>query len=164
MPLFDLSASVVLWRGDEILVMKRGAGGFSAGGWFFPGGHVEAGERPVEACARELFEETEISLDAARFTLVDVMTFATGSAASPTAHTIIYTAECLAGTEPVINDEHLTARWMAPDAYIARFLDGAMLRSRGVPDSAVVLAEEVARVTLAAAALRQAQMVARPLS
>ena len=162
MPLFDLSASVVLFRGDDILVMKRGAGGFSAGGWFFPGGHVEAGERPVDACARELFEETEIALDASAFTLVDVMTFETGSTASPTAHTIIYTAECRAGMEAVINDEHLTTRWMVPTAYIARFLDGATLRTRGIPESAVVLAEEVARVTLAAAALRQAQLVAHP--
>ncbi|MGH2631971.1 MAG: NUDIX hydrolase [Tepidiformaceae bacterium] len=154
MPLFDLYASVVLWRGDDILVMKRGTGGFSAGGWFFPGGHVEAGERPIEACARELFEETEIPLEASALTLVDVMTFETGSKASPTAHTIIYTAACGAGTEPMINDEHLTARWMAPEAYIARFLDGAMLRERGVPESAVLLAEEVARVTRAAAAMR----------
>ena len=52
---FELSASVVLWRGQEILVMKR-AGGFSAGGWFIPGGHVEQGERPVESAARELFD------------------------------------------------------------------------------------------------------------
>lgn len=154
MPLFELSASVVLWRGDEILVMKRGAGGFSAGGWFFPGGHVDAGERPIDACARELFEETEIVLDASALTLVDVMTYETGSKASPVAHTIIYSGECAAGTEPVINEEHVATKWMTPAAYIARFLDSDMLRGRGVSGRAIELAEEVARVTRAAAALR----------
>lgn len=140
--MFELSASVVLFRGEEILVMKR-AGGFSAGGWFFPGGHVEEGERPAEACARELFEETGIALDPARLRLVDVMTYTTGQR---TAHTIIYRAECPAGTECAINDEHLAARWLTPERYIERFLDSTMLRERGLPEAAITLAEEVARV------------------
>lgn len=159
--MFELSASVVLWRDDEILVMKR-AGGFSAGGWFFPGGHVEQGERPDEACARELFEETGISLDASALTLADIMSY---QAAGATAHTIIYTAEAPAGAEAVINDEHLVARWMAPDAYIARFLDSASLRARGIPEHAITLAQEVARVTRVAAARREAattQPVSQP--
>ena len=148
---FELSASVVLWRGEEMLVMKRGAGGFSAGGWFIPGGHVEEGERPAEACARELFEETGISIQTEALTLVDVMTYETGRA---TAHTIIYSAPCAAASEPVINDEHVATRWMTPEAYVARFLDEAMLRERGVPEPAVALAAEVARVVRTAAALR----------
>lgn len=148
--MFELSASVVLWRGPELLVMKR-AGGFSAGGWFFPGGHVEQGERPLEACARELFEETSIVIDSASLALVDVMTYETGGA---TAHTIIYAAEAPIDSEPVINDEHVTFRWMTADAYIARFLDSDMLRGRGISDSAIVLAAEVARVTRSAVAKR----------
>ena len=96
---FELSASVVLWRRDEILVMKR-AGGFSAGGWFIPGGHVEQGERPVESAARELFEEAGIAIDPADLTLVDIMSYETGSAG--TAHTIIYNGACADATEAVI--------------------------------------------------------------
>lgn len=151
MPNFELSASVVLWRGQELLVMKRGAGGFSAGGWFIPGGHVEQGERPTEACARELFEETGISIQPEALTLIDVMTYETGKA---TAHTIIYSAPCETAAEPVINDEHVATRWMTAEAYIARFLDEAMLRARGLPESAVALAAEVARVVRTAEALR----------
>ncbi len=147
---FELSASVVLWRGEEILVMKRGAGGFSAGGWFIPGGHVEEGERPAEACARELFEETGISVQPEALTLVDVMTYETGRA---TAHTIIYSGACAAASEPVINDEHVATRWMTPEAYIARFLDEGVLRQRGLPESALALAAEVARVVRTAATL-----------
>jgi 8-oxo-dGTP pyrophosphatase MutT (NUDIX family) len=147
---FELSASVVLWRGEEILVMKR-AGGFSAGGWFIPGGHVEQGERPIESAARELFEEAGITLDPADLTLVDIMSYETGRG---TAHTIIYNASCADATEAVINDEHIYQRWMTPEAYIARFLAEDMLRARGASESAIALANEVTRVIRAAAALR----------
>jgi len=147
---FELSASVVLWRGDEILVMKR-AGGFSAGGWFIPGGHVEQGERPVESAARELFEEAGISLEAETLRLVDIMSYETGAG---TAHTIIYNGWCGDGTEAAINEEHVYHRWMTPEAYISRFLDEGMLRGRGAGEGAVTLANEVARVVRAAAAAR----------
>lgn len=146
--MFELSASIVLWRGGDILVMKR-AGGFSAGGWFIPGGHLEAGERPVEAAVRELFEETGITVAEAGLTLVDVMTYDTGGA---TAHTLIYNGACPAATEAVTNEEHTFHRWMAPQAYIARFLDEGMLRGRGAGQSAIDLANEVARVVRSAAA------------
>lgn len=148
---FRLSASIVLWRGGEILVMKR-AGGFSAGGWFIPGGHVEQGERPGEAAARELQEETGIEIDAADLRLVDVMTYETEP--GTTAHTIIYNGDCADGVECAINEEHVYSRWMTPDAYIARFLDGDYLRSRGIPAPAIALAEEVARVVRSATAAR----------
>lgn len=147
---FELSASVVLWRGEEILVMKR-AGGFSAGGWFIPGGHVEQGERPVESAARELFEEAGISVDPADLQLVDIMSYETGAG---TAHTIIYNGSCAAATEAAINEEHIYHRWMTPDAYIARFLAEDMLRARGAGEGAITLANEVARVVRAAAARR----------
>ena len=150
---FELSASVVLWRSEEILVMKR-AGGFSAGGWFIPGGHVEQGERPVESAARELFEEAGISVEPADLTLVDIMSYETGAG---TAHTIIYNGSCADATEAVINDEHIYQRWMTPEAYIARFLDEPMLQARGASQGAITLANEVARVIRAAAAARAVQ-------
>jgi len=148
---FELAASVVLWRGDEILVMKRAAG-FSAGGWFVPGGHLEGDERPAEACARELREEAGIHVDPAELRIVDVLTHNTGGPNS--AHIIIYAAECPAAVEPAINEEHHAARWMTPDAYIARFLDPSMLRERGVGERGISLAREVARVVRSAQKLR----------
>ena len=151
---FELSASVVLWRGDEILVMKR-AGGFSAGGWFIPGGHVEQGERPVESAARELFEEAGIAIEPEALTLIDIMSYETGRG---TAHTIIYNGSCADATEATINEEHIYHRWMTPEAYIARFLDEPMLRARGATQSAIDLANEVARVIRAAAAAREASL------
>lgn len=145
---FELGASVVLWRGEEILVMKRGLDGFGGGGWFIPGGHLERGERPNEAAAREVFEETGIRIEAGTLRLVDVMTYVSGG---QTAHVLIYNGTCPAGAEPVINDEHLVWRWMTPKAYIERFLDPVMLRHRGIPGEAIELAAEVARVVRSAA-------------
>ncbi len=143
---FELSAAVVLWRGGELLVMKRAAG-FSSGGWFLPGGHLQRGERPADACARELREETGIEVDPASLRIVDVMTY---DRDGTTAHCIIYNGDCAAATECVVNEEHYVAKWMAPEAYIARFLDGERLRSLGVPEDGVALAAEVARVVRAA--------------
>ncbi len=142
----------MLWRGVEILVMKR-AGGFSAGGWFIPGGHVEQGERPVESASRELFEEAGIAVSPEDLSLVDVMSYETGGG---TAHTLIYNGSCADATEAAINEEHTYHRWMTPEAYIARFLDEPMLRSRGTSQSAIDLANEVARVVRAAAQARTA--------
>jgi len=149
---FELTAAVVLWRGDEILVMKR-ASGFSSGGWFFPGGHLESGERPTEACVRELREETGISVDRDSLVLADVMTMETGDG---TAHCIVYTATCPPGTECTLNGEHLTDRWLAPERYVERFLDPVMLRERGIPEPGIMLAIEVARVLASAVARRPA--------
>jgi 8-oxo-dGTP pyrophosphatase MutT (NUDIX family) len=149
---FELTAAIALWRGDEVLVMKRAAG-FSSGGWFLPGGHVEAGERPAEAAVREMREETGIAVDATNLALADVMTYEHDGA---TAHCLVYNAACPAGAEAVLNNEHVVARWYTPAAFAARFLDAEMLRSKGAPEEAIVLALEVARVMAAAARARGA--------
>lgn len=148
---FELTAAAVLWRGDEILVMKR-ASGFSSGGWFFPGGHLEAGERPIEACVREVREEAGIELDPSSLSLVDVMTMETSDGL---AHCLIYNAGCSEGTECLLNEEHLTARWLTPERYVERFLDAEMLRSKGIPERAIALAQEVERVLRAAVERRR---------
>ncbi len=145
---FELTAAAVLWRGDEILVMKR-ASGFSSGGWFFPGGHLEAGERPVEACVREVREEAGIELELETLQLVDVMTMET---ADGPAHCLVYNAACSPETDCVLNEEHLAARWLTPERYMERFLDAEMLRSKGIPGHAIALAREVERVLRTAVA------------
>jgi 8-oxo-dGTP diphosphatase len=144
---FELSASVAIWRGREVLLMKR-TGGVGAGGWFLPGGHVEPGERPLEAAVREVFEEAGIVLDPASLSIAGVMSYESGGA---TAHTIIYNALAPDGAEAVINGEHFVARWYTPEAAIARFYDEERLRGFGIDDGSIALALEVARV------LREAQ-------
>ena len=143
---YELGASVVLWRGGEILLMKR-TGGVGAGGWFLPGGHLEGRERPVEAAVREVREETGIVLDPESLSLAEAMTY---PGVDGTAHLFVYNARCPEGAEAEINDEHFVARWYTPEAAIARFYDGEMLRSRGVDEDAIGMAAEVARVIRAA--------------
>ncbi len=146
----ELSAAIALWRGPELLVMKR-AGGFASGGWFLPGGHVEPGERPEEAAVRELREETGIELDPGRLALATVMTYAHDG---ETAYGLVYNAAAPAGAEAVLNAEHVAARWMEPEAFISRFLDAPMLAARGVDAASIELATEVARAVRASVRAR----------
>ena len=45
----------------ECLVLRRAAGGRCPGSWEAVHGHIEGGERPAEAAARELEEETGLT-------------------------------------------------------------------------------------------------------
>lgn len=53
---------VVCFRGDEVLLIKRGKPP-KKGAWSIPGGRIEPGETECEACARELLEETGVTAD-----------------------------------------------------------------------------------------------------
>jgi 8-oxo-dGTP diphosphatase len=53
-----LAASACVWRGGEVLLIRR-----PEGVWAFPGGKVELGETVVAAAQRELLEETGITAD-----------------------------------------------------------------------------------------------------
>ncbi|TLG18043.1 NUDIX hydrolase [Nocardia cyriacigeorgica] len=51
-----LAAGALFVRGDEILLVHKTYGN----GWDIPGGYVEPGEAPTEACRREVLEELGI--------------------------------------------------------------------------------------------------------
>ncbi len=53
-----------MWRGNEVLLVQRAAT-LGHGLWSFPGGKLEAGETPLQAAQRELFEETHVQADLA---------------------------------------------------------------------------------------------------
>lgn len=56
------AVGVVCWRGDEVLLIKRGREP-RKGEWSIPGGKVDRGESLYAACARELLEETGVVAD-----------------------------------------------------------------------------------------------------
>jgi 8-oxo-dGTP diphosphatase len=148
---YELTAAIALWRGPELLLMKREAGAFGGGGWFLPGGHVEAHERPVDAAARELREETGIAIVREALSLADVMTY---ERETGTAHCLVYNATCPGNTEVAMNEEHVVFRWYTAEAAVARFFDSVMLRERGVSERNIELAAEVGRVIMAASRAR----------
>ena len=57
---YRLVAGVYAMRDGYILMLER-ARGMMIGFWSVPGGHVEPGETPQEAAARELFEEAGLN-------------------------------------------------------------------------------------------------------
>ena len=61
-PHFDVAVALV-WRGDRLLIARRPAGGLLGGLWELPGGKREAGETLEQACAREVREETGLSIE-----------------------------------------------------------------------------------------------------
>jgi ADP-ribose pyrophosphatase YjhB (NUDIX family) len=60
-PLFRVHASVAVVHDDRVLVVQE-AKADCRGQWNLPGGHVDHGERIPAAAARELREETELTL------------------------------------------------------------------------------------------------------
>ncbi len=67
-PRYAVVAPVVLDPdGPEVLVEVRASGISQAGDPCFPGGHIEPGESPAEAAARELAEELGIHVPPSRF-------------------------------------------------------------------------------------------------
>lgn len=56
-PRIRTGVGAVVFRGDEVLLIKRGKAPFK-GHWSIPGGGLEFGERLEEAVAREVMEET----------------------------------------------------------------------------------------------------------
>lgn len=64
------AVGVVCLRGDDVLLVKRGAPPLE-GRWSLPGGRIEWGERAADAALRELKEET--GCEAELIGLIDVV-------------------------------------------------------------------------------------------
>lgn len=65
-----VAVETLVVEGESVLLQKRDAGR-EQGTWGFPGGHVEFGEAPWTAAARELAEETGLVVDPSDLRLFD---------------------------------------------------------------------------------------------
>ncbi|MFF3177935.1 NUDIX domain-containing protein [Streptomyces sp. NPDC057900] len=103
------TADVVLFAAGHILLIERGWDPFKSR-WALPGGHVDKGESSLDASARELEEETGITVPAAD--LQQVRAFdAPGRDPRGRYVTVAYTATLPALIEPVAGDDATAARW-----------------------------------------------------
>ncbi len=101
------AAGVVCLRGDDVLLIRRGAPP-RAGEWSLPGGHIEWGERAADAALRELREET--GCEGEIVGLIDVV-----DALMEDRHYVLidYAVRWTAG-EPRAGDDAIDARFFAP--------------------------------------------------
>lgn len=112
-----IGVSTFVRRGGSVLLVRRGKAPMQDV-WAFPGGLVEFGESLAAAAAREVAEETGVTvaigdaIDRAEIVLRD-------EAGAPTRHyvLIVFGGEWLAG-EPVAGDDAAEARWVgSPDLH-----------------------------------------------
>ena len=102
----------------ECLVLRRSGAGRCPGSWEVVHGHIEPGERPVEAALREMREET--GLVPLRFYNVSRVEAFYRHAEDVVALVPVFAAFVEAAAEPRLGIEHDAAEWMAPAEAAAR--------------------------------------------
>ncbi|MFF8747216.1 NUDIX domain-containing protein [Streptomyces californicus] len=103
------TADVVLLAAGHVLLIQRRWDPHAAS-WALPGGHVDAGETSLQAAARELAEETGLTV--AADTLRQVGAFdAPGRDPRGRYVTVAYTATLPAPVAPTPLDDAADARW-----------------------------------------------------
>ncbi|MGW5679047.1 NUDIX domain-containing protein [Streptomyces sp. NPDC003860] len=124
------TADVILLAAGHVLLIERGWDPH-AGRWALPGGHVDAGETSLAAAARELEEETGITVPVPDLQQVGAFD-APGRDPRGRYVTVAYTATLPAPVQPTAGDDAAAARWWPLD---------------GLPDLAFDHAEIVAAAT-----------------
>lgn len=96
--------AAIIRDGGRIFATQRGYGDFK-GGWEFPGGKIEEGEKPQEALIREIMEELEILITVGD--LIDTIEYD-----YPTFHLSMdcFWAEIVSGN--MVLKEHEAAKWL----------------------------------------------------
>ena len=110
MRLVLVAACALIDADGRVLIAERPAGRSMAGLWEFPGGKVEAGERPEETLIRELKEELAISVEEA---CLAPLTFA--SHAYPEFHLLMPLFVCRRWEGIVTAQEEQKLAWVRPN-------------------------------------------------
>lgn len=112
-----IGVGAVVFRGDDILVIRRGKPPFE-GQWSIPGGGLEHGEALEDAVIREVREETGLEIKV--LGLLNIYEALPKETGFPT-HTIMidYVAEWASG-EPFAADDAVEAEFVSMDEAISR--------------------------------------------
>ena len=98
-------AAGIICDDDRVLAVQRGYGEMR-GMWEFPGGKVERGETPEDACRRELAEELDITVE-------NLQAFYTVEYDYPDFHLSMECFFCKIATgSPHLSDRQLDLRWV----------------------------------------------------
>ena len=109
MKLLLVVACALIDADKRVLIAKRPEGKGMAGLWEFPGGKVEAGERPEDTLIRELYEELGITV---KEPCLAPLTFA--SFAYPDLHLLMPLYLCRRWEGLVEAREHADLKWVKP--------------------------------------------------
>ena len=101
--------AAMMARDGAVLATQRGYGKWK-GYWEFPGGKIEAGESKEEALKRELREEMDAEIEGLRL-------FETVEYDYPDFHLTMHCFLCYLKGENFTLKEHLSARWLRPEAF-----------------------------------------------
>ena len=105
-----VAACALIDADGRVLIAERSAGKSMAGLWEFPGGKVEAGERPEETLVRELQEELGITV---KESCLAPLTFASHS--YPDFHLLMPLYVCRRWEGTVQANEGQRLKWVRPN-------------------------------------------------
>ena len=107
-----LGVSTLVRRDGAVLLVKRRRPPLE-GYWALPGGHVESGEKVAEAAAREVLEETGVTIDGLRqIALNEIITRDTDGSIASHHVLVVFRGDYRTG-EAVAGDDAAEARWVA---------------------------------------------------
>ena len=106
MNVIEVAAAIIIENG-KIFATQPGYGDFK-GGWEFPGGKIEQGETPKEACKREIKEELEVDIKVGEL-------FDTVEYDYPNFHLKMYCYLCKISEGNIVLVEHEAAKWLTKE-------------------------------------------------
>jgi ADP-ribose pyrophosphatase YjhB (NUDIX family) len=110
-PIVAVSAAII--RDGHVFIARR-ARGPALGVWTMPGGMVEAGETLAEALAREILEETSMTIEPVALAgHREVVVRDDGGRVSRHFIILCFASRWVAG-EPMLNEELDESRWIRP--------------------------------------------------
>ncbi len=68
-----IGCELLVRKGDQLLLGLRGKACFGAGTWALPGGHLEFGEKLIDAAQREALEELGVKISANDMRLASIV-------------------------------------------------------------------------------------------